>query len=228
MGDVLASPLSELFADRTLLGRVVRAIMLDAGDATSYVDALERVHVGADAAHDQAHGASARLLDQDGREQWLTLGRALELACVDRDYVGEAIGLLKRRDRVVKRSFKRGAGKLSELDVDSRGVVTTTQSKKKSTDVGAALHDPVTRERRFETARKLDQRYAGPEGRALFDQDDTESVTPRTGHRTHFEERLEASAQTGEGAGEGRARGADARLIDRSRRRQAARTQTPR
>ena len=75
------------------------------------------------------------------------------------------------------------------------------------TDVGAALADPVERERRYQRARKHDQRYATPDkGRRAFDADDkvhleggidlVRTMEEPPGHRERVAQQRAAEAAT--------------------------------
>jgi hypothetical protein len=160
--------LREVFTDRKLLGRVVRSVQLDAGG--SYVDALERLHQGADDAR------------QNGTN---TLRAALERARADVAYVETSLKILERRDAAVAGAYERAAGAMMLEQIDDQGLVLldhagseqATGTAEAVADVGRILTDPAEFERRYARMRRLTGAFDGPDGREQFRQLDRDYAT---------------------------------------------------
>ena len=148
-------PLRAVFEDRALLGRVVRAVQLDQN--CDFVTALDQLHAGTDHAMSLGGG---------------TLREALEWVGDD-EYLAQSLRTLERRDAVVESAQKRDLDEQPDLRRDQMGRVFVNQGDGTTTDIGAALSDPVERERRFQRARHFDARYEAPvKGRGIFDLED--------------------------------------------------------
>lgn len=186
MPSTLDKPLTDLFDDRPLLHRVVRCISLD--QDLSYVQALDKLHSGADSASDS---------------RTPTLRNALEWVGADLGYVEDGLRLLERRDQAIDQAFKRAAGPLVlEQPVDQHGRVMLEQSgalavqpataasltgrglpterfpsgrrmELLKADIGEVLANPAEQERRLARMRKAQPGvYDGDDGRATFKRED--------------------------------------------------------
>lgn len=159
--------IGEFFTDRPLVGRVCRAIALDSG--VSFIEAVDRLHAGAD----RAISAGDR-----------TLRRALKWTGGDVEYITETIQLLDRRDQVVDSTYQRALEPITLEQTDRHGRVLLDQSaaaippkrvpsgragERLETDIGHVLGDPMEFERRLARVRRVEpNRWAGDEGRATF------------------------------------------------------------
>jgi hypothetical protein len=165
---ILDMPIGEVFADRPVLARLVRAIQLDSGG--SWLDAMDAFHKGSDFARGTATP---------------TVRTALEWAQADPEFVEEALTLLERRYGAVDAAYRQAAAPLMLEQVDRQGLVLLdaavqppllphrqTVPRVPVADAAKAIADPVERERRFLRGRQMSPRYQGAEGRKMFDADD--------------------------------------------------------
>jgi hypothetical protein len=162
MTDLGYMTLAQLYEDRDLLDKVVRAVSLEIDEG--YAESLAALEQWAGAAASLAgHNSGTRLrLGAIVDKSPLTLDR------LERDVCDIGGRTEKARTFLLSRiSRDLPPEPEGNVETDRRGNVLISADR----DRGALLADPVEVEREYQAARHLDDAYTGPDGRERFEED---------------------------------------------------------